>query len=708
MDDIACNTCGEREGFDEDDGFYYCRRCFARAEDIMDTEYQNEDFTERDNMHIHQSIHRHKLKNVQVKTETVNLLSQPETQQSGFGRSKEYKNPKVEYDVGEPCLPSDFGGSIDASQLSVEDLSSEVRMRYVMGVQLMIEFQCQVLVEKFGVSPLICGLAGVLWMRFVVASRVFDDDWADKTFEDSEVQYQGNSEERTSQSQYKGMVNMYGQSGVMIWFRSLRKKIPISSSLAVSFLACHIAREPILPTDIHTWSLEGKLPYLTAFMDIEKRFGPPSSACPLSSSIMFRPFKVIGSRELESQAGFIAQCIGLQLPPVNFFAIARRYLQQLSLPQEKILPHAARIHEWSMPPDLWLSANPKRIPTRVCVMSILMLTIRLLYNINGFGKWEASLSLPKKISPLGNGECSQSSNVKSTTEKTAPKTPKSTKRKSTPKSKQSSKFSHLGSSDFDSTELISLLEAMYEKTHDAPEYSKDLPTYLKYCKDVVFVGLKPLLEDNEEERIIEKLWNFYDPEEDTKSHIDINTTPREKPSVNHRYSARDNYDTPSISTHPRNFDFHTPSNRGHLNFSPSTPGTPEEEGQSRQSPTQTPKDTIKRMKLNMEENGFCYIPPRSKVKRLDHLHYIRKNDEGTRSYVAHGDYYILLRSCAEVAEVSERYLHSASLKLEKRLAWIENRLDQSLRFSPAEEENHSEKCDFDINVEPPEDMDYSI
>jgi hypothetical protein len=42
------------------------------------------------------------------------------------------------------------------------------------------------------------------------------------------------------------------------------------------------------------------------------------------------------------------------------------------------------------------------------------------------------------------------------------------------------------------------------------EYSKDLPTYLQYCKDVVFAGLEPAFEDHEEKRLIEEFWDFYE------------------------------------------------------------------------------------------------------------------------------------------------------------------------------------------------------
>lgn len=184
---------------------------------------------------------------------------------------------------------------------------------------------------------------------------------------------------------------MYGKRAVMIWFRSLKKQIPLSYSLAVSFLVCHLAREAVLPTDIVKWSVEGKLPYFAAFVEIEKRIGKPSRACPMSSSFMFRPTESISLQKLESQAALIANSIGLNLPPVNFYAIASRYLHNLSLPVQKILSHACHIFEWSMPPDLWLSMNELRLPTRVCVMSILIVAIRILYNIHGFGEWEKNL-----------------------------------------------------------------------------------------------------------------------------------------------------------------------------------------------------------------------------------------------------------------------------------------------------------------------------
>nr|AAB61035.1 A_IG002N01.28 gene product [Arabidopsis thaliana] len=172
--------------------------------------------------------------------------------------------------------------------------------------------------------------------------------------------------------------NLYGKRAVTIWLSQLTKSLPLSSSLALSFLACHKAGTPILPTDIVRWARQGKIPYLS--LKIREQMGERSAACPVSASI------------LEAQAASIADIIGLPLPPVNFYAIASNYLMRLSVPKEdKVLDLVRLLEYWSMRSDLYLSKKELRLPTRVCVMSIIVVAIRMLYNINGFGVWERSL-----------------------------------------------------------------------------------------------------------------------------------------------------------------------------------------------------------------------------------------------------------------------------------------------------------------------------
>lgn len=124
-----------------------------------------------------------------------------------------------------------------------------------------------------------------------------------------------------------------------------------------------------------------------------------------------------------------------------------------------------------------------------------------------------------------------------------------------------------------------------------------------------------------------------------------------------------------------------------------------------QKSSETKKDNaIMRMKSNMEENRFCYIPPRVNVKRLDYLHYVRKKDDGAYTYAAHADYYILLRSCARVAQVDIRVMHAGVLSFEKRLGWLEKRIDHCLNLGPP----NADSCEFCREDVPKDSMDDSI
>ncbi|KAI3915684.1 hypothetical protein MKX01_015509 [Papaver californicum] len=357
-----------------------------------------------------------------------------------------------------------------SSNITAEDYALELRTTYVMGIQLMIEYQCKALVEEFGVSPLICGLTGVLLIRFVVASKVFEVTWASQIVEDLEMHIEAMSKKEPH--------NLSGKRLLIVWLRSLRKTIPLSFSLSICYLACHITREPILPTDIVKWALDRKLAFLNAFVRIGEVFGNPSAKCPLSTDLMFRPFKV----------DILLKCIGLELPPVNFNALARRYLKQLQLPLENILLKASLIHVWSMPPDLWLSSSGDRIPSRVCVMSIIMVAIRSLYSINGYGKWEKKYC-STYISPRKR--------------KRKPKVDSETKKKAVPGS------SYFLKCPSDTAELLGSLEVTYEKIRKTQETSVSLSSYLKLCKDV--------------EILIDNLWKFYEEQEDFKQHEKAST-----------------------------------------------------------------------------------------------------------------------------------------------------------------------------------------
>ncbi|ONK56495.1 uncharacterized protein A4U43_C10F9340 [Asparagus officinalis] len=82
--------------------------------------------------------------------------------------------------------------------------------------------------------------------------------------------------------------------------------------------------------------------------------------------------------------------------------------------------------------------------------------------------------------------------------------------------------------------------------------------------------------------------------------------------------------------------------------------------------------TIEKIKLEMEENGFEYLPPKA------HPKIGRQKIDGKLVCVCHVDYYVLLRACAKLVEVDTQTMHRCVLSLERRLEWIDKRIDEVL------------------------------
>lgn len=110
-----------------------------------------------------------------------------------------------------------------------------------------------------------------------------------------------------------------------------------------------------------------------------------------------------------------------------------------------------------------------------------------------------------------------------------------------------------------------------------------------------------------------------------------------------------------------------------------------------------------KLKADMEENGFHYMPPRRNDKRYMNRYfaYHRNRRHNMLHYVAHADYYILLRACARVVKIGVKAMHRSVLKLERRLVWTENNIDQTfqstkkhssegVQLNPVEVDDHVE------------------
>ncbi|KAJ3707963.1 hypothetical protein LUZ61_011668 [Rhynchospora tenuis] len=591
--EYSCYDCGSNE-FEMKVGFYYCFVCGIRTDIIATASAAEDVFAGEDggDTLYSQKLHRRG----------------PVKQELG----------ELSLDGGEE-KPRDFGSKLLPD---IETVARAMRARYLEGLQVMLQKQCEALMETYKVSPIICGMAGPIWLRYVVTTEVLQDGWAASVI--------ANCKDLRAK-RAKGSKNKSRTEKVTVdeIYRTLRKSIPIYSTLAISLLSCHLAREPILPTDIIDWVREAKLPYLSFFIEMDRYIGIAPAACPLKNRTMFRPTLILGSWQLESVAGKIAEKIGLHLPPVNFYAVARRWLEELSLPME-ILPRACRVYEWLLPTELWISANGVvGFPTRVVVMSVLIITLRILYDINGYGTWEKSLSgVVDKQGPPEEG-CEMKLSM---------------------------------SSEFGARELLRVLEALHKDIEVKHDYLEDLNAYLKYYRDVISAGMS---RDSElrVNRTIKRCWTFYCKNEDTEFDIKLENLNFEYDNIKRkRYN-----DDVTISTcfesstglHPDTFEINCSLPKCAVDSS--LRGERE----------------LDRMRFEMEENWFCYLAPVSRRKSKGYISYRRVKDR-VFIYAVHADYYILLRALAKLAKVDMRLLHASTLELERKLTWIEGKIRTSL------------------------------
>lgn len=186
---LYCDACGGTDFASGDDGFYYCQMCGSQSQDVVDTGCAMEDILGGNHgSGVLYSLYRSRAR-------TQSQTPAPAVRKDDILRSlanslASGRNPKKEEEKGppygfeeEPSAPRDFptGSCSDADALAIG-----IRMRYIQGLQVILQLQCEALVEKFGVSPIICGIAGTIWLRYVASSMVFDEGWAQKTIEVSE------------------------------------------------------------------------------------------------------------------------------------------------------------------------------------------------------------------------------------------------------------------------------------------------------------------------------------------------------------------------------------------------------------------------------------------------------------------------------------------------------------------------------------------
>lgn len=179
-----CDVCQSDAGFtkDDTDGFFYCVFCRSQAEHIRDAGI------DEDGVCTQYTPRFSRARPSRAPAADTEPVSQVKSTMSQHLDPSHFLG-NMEEDVNEPNEPRDFATPL--KNYTLDDYYTDIRSRYVKGLQLMMQLQSQALVDKFGVSPLIIGIVGPLWFRFLASTKVMADGWADRAVQDSETQVQG-------------------------------------------------------------------------------------------------------------------------------------------------------------------------------------------------------------------------------------------------------------------------------------------------------------------------------------------------------------------------------------------------------------------------------------------------------------------------------------------------------------------------------------
>ncbi|XP_073392577.1 TATA box-binding protein-associated factor RNA polymerase I subunit B isoform X1 [Physcomitrium patens] len=645
-----CSVCGAADLSVGGDGFSYCNVCGSQSQFYQDQAFDYDD------THVYnaRNVRERGIARKESQLATQELQNTLATQASqlateddlAFFQSSQFQS-QYQSQFGDDILP--FAQSVKHSQIpgnpqsDIEDLglteseklAARVRKVYVEGVQMLVQMQCEALVQSFGVTPLVCGILGPVWMKFVRSTCVYEKGWAEEALLVAEAQHEKSDKEDTEDEnnalagleldkdekpviskevkprRKKRVVGepwtTYGERTRFVWLRSLKARIPLRSSLAITYLVCHLAREPILPTDIINWAFEGTLPYLSAYTAIEKRSNWIPELQLFKASKIFKPLRMTNARVVEYLASLIGDRIGLELPPINFHAISRRFLKELDLPVEKLAPYVCRLYEWFPSSGLWLTSQVSKVPTRVYVMAALVVVFKILYNLDG----RYRLSSKDFDAVSGDDESMDTLEVR--------------------KEEQ-----------WNAEEFVTKIKLLLHNDINQVDDQEQLTDYLRYCRETIFAndGM------SNDEDLRDYFWGIY--EQSAKQGSLRGTISKESQNTESDIGTNGLL---LLDSEENSF------------YKQSKPGK-----KSKKTSSKLQTDPLLR---GMEDLGFCIIdPPKHVPRENEYWTYVITRDD---MRPVHEDYLFVLRACAKIIDVDPRVLHMAILNVEKGIIKVEKR-----------------------------------
>lgn len=199
-----CSVCGSVDLSVGGDGFSYCNICGSQSQFFQDQAFDYDDTHLYNARNVRErGIARKESQQVTQEQLQQTLATQASQDDLAFFQSSQFQSQYQSQFGDDGLLP--FSGiasqqAIGATQSQVdglglglsefENLAARVRKVYVEGVQVLVQMQCEALVQKFGVSPVVCGILGPVWMKFVSSTCVFENGWAEEALLVAEAQHE--------------------------------------------------------------------------------------------------------------------------------------------------------------------------------------------------------------------------------------------------------------------------------------------------------------------------------------------------------------------------------------------------------------------------------------------------------------------------------------------------------------------------------------
>lgn len=207
-----CSVCGSTDLSAGGDGFSYCNICGSQSQFFQDQAFDYDDthlYNARNVRERGIARKESQLATQELQQTLATQASQLATQEDlAYFQASQFQS-QYQSQFGDDLMPFSQGvinpsqpivgatqSELDVLGLSEsERLAARVRKVYVEGVQVLVQMQCEALVQKFGVTPLVCGILGPVWMKFVSSTCVYEDRWADEALLVAEAQHEKSDKE---------------------------------------------------------------------------------------------------------------------------------------------------------------------------------------------------------------------------------------------------------------------------------------------------------------------------------------------------------------------------------------------------------------------------------------------------------------------------------------------------------------------------------